>query len=64
LTPLEAIQAATVNAADHLGLSDLVGSIAPGKAADIVGVRGDPTADVAVLERVSFVMRDGRIYRR
>jgi len=64
LTPLEAIRTATVNAADHLGLSDLVGSIAPGKAADIVAVRGDPTADVTVLGRVSFVMRDGRIYRR
>ena len=64
LTPLEAIQAATVNAADHLGLSESIGSIAPGKAADIVAVRGDPTADVALLENVSFVMRDGRIYRR
>lgn len=64
LSPLEAIQAATVNAADHLGHSDLIGSIAAGKAADIIAVRGDPLADVSVLEHVAFVMRDGRVFRR
>ena len=64
LTPLEAIQTATVNAANHLGIADEAGTIATGRAADIVAVRGDPLADVRVLERVSFVMRDGRIYRR
>ncbi|WP_284734628.1 metal-dependent hydrolase family protein [Sphingosinicella terrae] len=64
LTPLEAIRTATVNAAEHLGLADTIGSIAAGKAADIIAVDGDPLADVAALERVAFVMRDGRIHRR
>lgn len=63
LSPLDAIRAATVNAADHLKIGTLVGSIAPGKAADIVAVRGNPLDDVTLLERVSFVMRDGHVYK-
>ncbi len=62
-TPLGAIQAATVNAADHLGLSGEVGSLAPGKAADLIAVHGDPLQDIAELQRVHFVMRAGRIHR-
>lgn len=61
LTPMQAIQAATVNAADLLGWSDRVGSIEPGRFADIIAVPGDPTRDVAVLERVSFVMKGGQV---
>ena len=64
MTPMAAIQAATVNAADLLGLSAETGSIEPGKSADIVAVRGDPLADVGVLRQVSFVMTRGRIHRR
>lgn len=64
LTPLEAIRTATVNAADHLGLSATIGSLAPGKAADIVAVRGDPLADVAVLQQVRFVMKGGTVYKK
>lgn len=64
MTPLEAIQAATVAAADHLQLSGEVGSLAPGKAADLVAVKGDPLTDVTELERVRFVMKGGRVYRR
>jgi imidazolonepropionase-like amidohydrolase len=64
LSPLEAIQAATVNAADHLGIAAEAGTIAAGRPADIVAVAGDPLRDVAALERVGFVMRGGRIYRR
>jgi imidazolonepropionase-like amidohydrolase len=64
LTPLEAIQAATVNAADHLGIAGEAGTIAVGRAADIIAVRGDPLSDVRVLEQMSFVMRSGQIYRR
>ncbi len=63
-TPLEAIQAATVAAAEHLGLADEIGTLAPGKAADLVAVRGDPLADVRELERVRFVMKGGEIYRK
>ncbi len=63
LTPTEAIEAATVNAADLLGISKDAGSIAPGKSADLIAVAGDPTQDVTQLERVAFVMKAGAIYK-
>ncbi len=63
MTPIQAIQAATSSAADLLGHSDIVGSIKPGKFADIIAVSGDPLQDVSVLENVSFVMKDGKIYK-
>ena len=62
--PLEAIRTATVNAADHPGLSATIGSLAPGKAADIVAVRGDPLADVSALQQVRFVMKGGTVYKK
>jgi imidazolonepropionase-like amidohydrolase len=58
-----AIQAATMNAATLLGVEKDVGSLEPGKAADIVAVSGDPTADVTTLKSVSFVMKDGRVFK-
>jgi imidazolonepropionase-like amidohydrolase len=64
MTPMQAIQAATVNAADLIGHSELFGSIAAGKSADIIAVTGDPLADVRVLEHVAFVMKEGTIYKR
>jgi len=63
LTPLQAIQAATVNAADLLGWSGKVGTLEPGAWADIVAVDGDPIKDVTTLERVKFVMKDGEVVR-
>ncbi|HYE45461.1 MAG TPA: amidohydrolase family protein [Caulobacter sp.] len=63
MSPIDAIRAATVWAAEHLGLSGLLGSLTVGKAADIVAVKGDPLADVTVLEKVSFVMKGGVIYK-
>lgn len=63
LTPLQAIQAATVGAAEHLQLADQVGALRPGMAADLIAVTGDPLADITELQRVRFVMRGGRIYR-
>jgi imidazolonepropionase-like amidohydrolase len=63
MTPLKAIQTATVNAADLLGIADHAGAIEPGKWADIIAVEGDPLSDVRTLERVTFVMKGGFVYR-
>lgn len=63
MSAMEAIQAATSSAADLLGHSSELGSIKPGKYADIIAVTGDPVADVRLLENVQFVMKDGKIYK-
>jgi imidazolonepropionase-like amidohydrolase len=63
LTPLEAVQAATVGAAEHLRISGEAGKIAVGMPADIVGVHGDPLSDVTTLEHIAFVMKGGVVYR-
>ncbi len=63
MTPLAAIQTATINAADLLGWSKRVGTLEPGKWADIVAVDGDPTKDVTILEHVKFVMKGGTVYK-
>jgi imidazolonepropionase-like amidohydrolase len=63
MTPLGAIQAATVNDADLLGWSDKVGTVEAGKWADLIAVDGDPLADVTTLERVMFVMKGGDVIR-
>ena len=63
MTPLEAVQAATVVAADHLQITAEAGRIAPGMPADLVAVEGDPLADVSVLEDMAFVMKGGVVYR-
>src|SRR6266545_2380439 len=63
LTPMQAIQTATINAADLLGWNDKVGVIAPGAFADIIAVDGDPLKDVTELERVKFVMKGGVVYK-
>jgi imidazolonepropionase-like amidohydrolase len=63
LTPLQSIQAATVNDADLLGWSDKIGVIEPNHFADIIAVDGDPLADVTTLERVKFVMKGGVVYK-
>jgi imidazolonepropionase-like amidohydrolase len=63
MTPMQAIQAATSNAADLLGHSSEIGSIKPGKFADLVAVSGDPLKDISLLENVEFVMKDGKVYK-
>jgi imidazolonepropionase-like amidohydrolase len=63
MTPATAIEAATVNAADLLGLGEEIGTLEPGRRADIIAVDGDPLTDVTVLKDVDFVMRDGRVYK-
>jgi imidazolonepropionase-like amidohydrolase len=64
MTPMTAIEAATVNAADLLGLAAEVGTIEPGKSADIVAVRGDPLGDVGLLRTIDFVMARGQVHRQ
>jgi imidazolonepropionase-like amidohydrolase len=63
LTPLQAIQAATINAADLLGWSGKVGTLDAGAWADIVAVDGDPLKDVTALEHVKFVMKGGEVVK-
>ncbi len=63
MTPIQAIRAATVNAADLIGRSKDVGSIEPGKYADLIGVSADPLQNVSVLENVGFVMKGGTVYK-
>jgi len=63
LSPLQSIQAATVNAADLLGWTDRVGTLEAGKFADIIAVDGDPLADPHVLENVRFVMKGGDVIK-
>ena len=63
MTPMQAIQSATTSAAELLGWSDRVGSIAPGQFADIIAVNGDPLKDISELERVAFVMKGGVVYK-
>jgi imidazolonepropionase-like amidohydrolase len=64
MTPMQAIQAATSNAADLLGHSGEFGSIKPGKYADVIAVPGDPLTDIRLLEDIKFVMKDGKIYKQ
>jgi imidazolonepropionase-like amidohydrolase len=63
LSPLEAIRAATTNAAELMAWQAKVGSIEPGKFADVIAVAGDPIADVGELERIKFVMKGGTIVK-
>jgi len=63
MSPADALVTATINAADLCGLSDDIGTIEPGKLADIIAVRHSPLDDVTVLQDVSFVMKDGTVYK-
>jgi len=63
MTPEQAIRAATSSAAELLGMQNDVGSIAPGKYADLVAVKGDPLKDVGVLQKIDFVMKGGEVYK-
>jgi imidazolonepropionase-like amidohydrolase len=63
LTPVQALQAGTINAAELMEWSERVGSISKSKLADIVAVKGDPLADVRLLQHIQFVMKDGVVYK-
>ncbi|PKB15014.1 amidohydrolase family protein [Flavobacterium sp. 5] len=62
-TPMQAIQSATINAADLIGKSEKIGSITKGKYADIIAVEGNPLDNISILEDVSFVMKGGIVYK-
>jgi imidazolonepropionase-like amidohydrolase len=64
LTPMDAITSTTSLAAESLGLGDRIGTIAPGYEADLIALDGDPLQDITALERVSFVMKGGRVYKQ
>ncbi len=63
LSPTQALQAGTTNAAELMGWSDRIGSIRPGMFADIVAVKGDPLNQIELLKNVQFVMKDGTVYK-
>ena len=63
MTPAQAIRAATTNAAELLGMQNDVGRVAQGKFADIVAVKGDPLADLTLLQKIDFVMKGGEIVK-
>jgi imidazolonepropionase-like amidohydrolase len=64
LSPAEVLRAATVDAARVMGWEDRVGSLAPGRFADLIAMEGDPLAAVSALHGVSFVMKGGVVVRR
>jgi len=64
MTPMQAIQSATRVAAELVGMSDQIGTIETGKLADIVAVPGNPLDDITAMQKVSFVMKDGQIYKK
>jgi imidazolonepropionase-like amidohydrolase len=63
MDPMEILQAATVNGAELLGMQGRIGTVSPGAFADIIAVEGDPLTDFSCIERVRFVMKDGRVFR-
>jgi len=63
MTPIDTLKSATANDADLLGIAQKVGTLEKGKLADIVAMPGDPTSDITATERVSFVMKEGKIIR-
>jgi imidazolonepropionase-like amidohydrolase len=64
MTPLAALQADLINGAKLLGWDGQIGALKPGYFADVIAVSGDPLQDISVLEKVSFVMKDGIVYRK
>ena len=62
-TPAEALRSATVTASELLGMQNEIGTLGPGKLADIVAVKGDPLTDITVLEHVDFVMKGGVVFK-
>lgn len=64
MKPIEAIRSATLTAAELLDIQDILGTLEKGKLADIIAVEGDPTKDIAMMNKVTFVMKDGKVYKK
>jgi len=64
MTPVQALQSATVTASRLLRLEDRIGTLEAGKEADVIAVDGDPTADIRTLEHVVFVMKGGIVFKK
>jgi imidazolonepropionase-like amidohydrolase len=62
-TPMDAIKTATINAAELLGIENKLGSLEKEFLADIIAVKADPLKDISVLQNVSFVMKEGKVYK-
>jgi imidazolonepropionase-like amidohydrolase len=62
--PIDAIKTATLNAAELLGIDNKLGSVEKGFIADIIAVNGNPLHDISLLQKVAFVMKEGKIYKR
>jgi imidazolonepropionase-like amidohydrolase len=63
MQPIDALKAATGSAADLFGIAQKIGTLEKGKLADVIAIPGDPTSDITATERVSFVMKEGKIIR-
>ena len=63
IKPMDALAMATINSAQMMDLDEELGSVEPGKLADLVAVVGDPLEDITVMEKVKFVMKEGSVYR-
>ena len=64
MNPIDALKSAAANDAELLGIAQRVGTLEKGKLADVIAVPGDPTGDITATERVSFVMKEGKIIRQ
>ena len=63
MSEMEAIKSATIISSEMLGISDELGSVESGKLADLIAVEGNPIKDITALQKVVFVMKEGKIYK-